>query len=147
MIEQPYTSTSNIARRISVGKSAAKAQWKADKCCKHFSYRLMSKTGTKKPVLMTCVKSLATRFCRLKCSHADTGVNLKWFGHCQNDKCWVYGCGWRMADMTWETPLLRLQPVERQGTDTMAGGGKCDWLETGQMQTRADLWSVLRGRV
>jgi len=37
------------------------------------------------------------------------------------------------------TPLPPLQPVERPATDTMEGGGKSDGLESGQMQTRADL--------
>jgi transposase-like protein len=61
-IERPYTSASTGARRISDGTSAAKAKWKADKCNKHFSYRLKGKTGTKRPVPMTNAKSLAARF-------------------------------------------------------------------------------------
>ena len=36
-------------------------------------------------------------------------------------------------------PLPPLQPVERPATDTMEGGGKSNGLESGQMQTRADL--------
>jgi hypothetical protein len=60
-------SASNRARRISEGRPAAKAKWEADKCSKHFSYRLKGKTGTKRPVPMTSVKSLATRFYQLKC--------------------------------------------------------------------------------
>src|SRR5258707_1107393 len=47
VIERPYTSASNRARRISEGRSAAKAEWEADKCSKHFSYRLKGKAGTK----------------------------------------------------------------------------------------------------
>jgi len=62
VIEWPYTSASNRARRISEGRSAAKAKWEADKCRKHFSYRLKGKTGTKRPIAMTSVKSLPTRF-------------------------------------------------------------------------------------
>ena len=50
-------------------------------CSKHFSYRHMGKTGTKRPVPMTSVKSLATRFYRLRCGHATTGVYLIQFGH------------------------------------------------------------------
>ena len=73
---------------ISEGRSAAKTKWEADKCSKHFSYRLKGKTGTKRPVPMTSVKSLATRFYRLKCGHAPTGVYLKRFGHRENDKWW-----------------------------------------------------------
>jgi len=37
---------------------------------------------------MTSVKSLATRFYRLKSGHAPTGVYLKRFGHREDDKCW-----------------------------------------------------------
>ena len=47
--ERPYTSASNRARRISEGRSAAKAKWEADKYSKHFSYRLKGKAGTKRP--------------------------------------------------------------------------------------------------
>jgi ribonuclease HI len=65
VIERPYTSASNSARRISEGRSAAKVQWEADKCNKHFCYRLKGKAGTKRPILMTRVKSLAARFYRL----------------------------------------------------------------------------------
>jgi len=97
VIERPYTSASNRARRISEGRSAAKAKWEADKCSKHFSYRLKGKTGTKRPVPMTSVKSLATRFYRLKCGHAPTGVYLKRFGHREDDKCWWCGGGGRTA--------------------------------------------------
>jgi len=54
--EQPYTSASNRARRISEGRLAAKAKWEAKKCSKHISYRLKGTTGTKRPVLMTSMK-------------------------------------------------------------------------------------------
>jgi hypothetical protein len=36
----------NRARQISEGRSAAKAKWEANKCSKHFSYRLKGKMGT-----------------------------------------------------------------------------------------------------
>jgi len=62
VIERPYTSASNMARRISKGRSVAKARWEADKCSKHFCYRLKGKAGTKRPIPMTSVKSLAARF-------------------------------------------------------------------------------------
>jgi hypothetical protein len=65
VIEQPHTSAFNRARRIAWESSAAKAEWDADKCSKLFSYRLKGKMGTKRPVPMTIVKSLATRFYRL----------------------------------------------------------------------------------
>jgi transposase-like protein len=72
VIERPYTSASNRARRISEGRSAAKAKWEADRCSKHFSYRLKGKAGTKRPIPMTSVKLLAARFYRLKSGHAPT---------------------------------------------------------------------------
>jgi len=91
VIERPYTSASNWARRISEGRSAAKAKWEADRCSKHFSYRLKGKAGTKRPIPMTSVKSLAARFYRLKSGHAPTGVYLTQFGHRDDDKCWWCG--------------------------------------------------------
>jgi hypothetical protein len=81
VIEQPYTSASNRARRISEGRSAAKAKWEVDKWSKHFRYKLKGKAGTKRPIPMTSVKTLAARFYRLKSGHAPTGVYRKRFGH------------------------------------------------------------------
>jgi hypothetical protein len=77
VIERPYTSASNRARRISEGRLSAKAKREADRCSKHFSYRLMGKAGTKRPIPMTSVKSLAARFYGLKSGHVPTGVYLK----------------------------------------------------------------------
>jgi hypothetical protein len=62
VIERPYTLASNRARQISEERSAAKAEWEADKCSKHFSYRLKGKAGTKRPIPMTSKKRLANRF-------------------------------------------------------------------------------------
>jgi len=89
--ERPYTSASNRAGQISEGRSAAKAKWEADKCSKHFSYRLKGKVGTKRPIPMTSVKSLAARFYRLRSGHAPTGDYLTRFGHRDDDKCWRCG--------------------------------------------------------
>ena len=97
VIERPYTSASNRARPISGGRSAAKAEWEADKCSKHFSYRLKGKAGTKRPIPMTSVKSLAARFYQVKSGHAPTGVYLKRFGHRDDDKCWW--CGGTVSQM------------------------------------------------
>jgi len=102
VIERPYTSASNRARRISEGRSAAKTKWEAYKCSKHFGYRLKGKAGTKRPIPMTSVKSLAARFYRLKSGHAPTGVYLKRFGHREDDKCWWCGGGGRTAAQTRE---------------------------------------------
>jgi len=90
-IERTYTSASNRARRISEGRSAAKAQWEADKCSKHFGYRLKGKAVSKRPIPMASAKSLATIFYQLKCGHAPTRAYLKRFGHRQDDKCWWCG--------------------------------------------------------
>jgi len=56
--------------------------------------------GTRRLVLMTGVKSLATRVYRLKCGHAPTEVYLKWFSHWEDDKCWWCGRGGRIATQT-----------------------------------------------
>jgi hypothetical protein len=77
-----------MARRISEGRSAAKARWEADKCGKHFSYRLKGKAGSTRPIPMTSLKSLAARFYQLKSGHAPTGDYLKRFAHREDDKCW-----------------------------------------------------------
>jgi len=75
-IERPYTMASNMARWISEGRSAAKAKWEANKCSKHFGYRLKGKAGAKRPIPMTRAKSLAARFYRPQSWHAPTGVYL-----------------------------------------------------------------------
>jgi hypothetical protein len=62
VIERPSTSASNRARRTSQQRLAAKAEWEADKCTKHFSYRQKCKAGTKRPIPMTSAISLAARF-------------------------------------------------------------------------------------
>jgi len=87
VIERPYCSSPNGARRISEGRSAAKAKWEADKCNENFSYRLKGKTGTKSPIPMRSVKLLAARFYRLKSGHVPTEVYLEQFGHRDDDNC------------------------------------------------------------
>jgi len=94
-LERLYTSASNRARRIAKGRSAANAKWEADMCSKHCSYRLKGRTGTKRPVPMTSVKSLRTRFYRLQCGQAPTGVYIKRCSHWEDDIClW---CAWTAA--------------------------------------------------
>jgi len=56
VIEQPYTSSSNRATRISEGRSATKARWEAHKCSQHFSHSLKGKAGTNRPGPMTSIK-------------------------------------------------------------------------------------------
>jgi hypothetical protein len=60
----------NRTRRISDAKTAAKAQWEADKCSKHHGYRLKDIAGSKRPIPMNSAKPLAARFYRLKSGHA-----------------------------------------------------------------------------
>jgi len=82
-----YILAPNTARRISKGRSPAKAKWESDKCGQHLGYRLQGKAGAKRPIPKASVKSLATRFDRLQSGHAPTGVYLKLFGHRTEDKC------------------------------------------------------------
>jgi len=79
--EQVYTSATNRTRQISEAKMAAKAQWEADRCSKHYGYRLKGKAGSKRPIPMNSGKSLAARFYQLKSGHAPVGTYLKRFGH------------------------------------------------------------------
>jgi len=83
-------------------KTVKDAEWEADKCSKHFGYRLKGKAGAKRSIPMTSAKSLAARFYRLKSGHAPTGVYLKRSGHREDDKCWWSGGGGRTAAQTWE---------------------------------------------
>jgi ribonuclease HI len=100
--ERVYTSAANRTRRISEAKTAAKAEWEADKCSKHHGYRLKGKTGNKRPILMNSVKPLAARFYRLKSGNAPVGTYLKRFGHRDDDKCWWCGGGGRTVAQTQE---------------------------------------------
>ena len=86
--EPMSTSAGNRAGRISEWSTAAKAEWDAASCSKHYGYRVKGKAGSKRPVPMISVKSLATRFYRLESWHAPTGTYLKRFRHYGDDKCW-----------------------------------------------------------
>jgi len=57
-----YTSAANRTRRIPEAKTAAKAEWEADKCSKHHGYRLKGKAGSKRPIPKNSVKSVAVMF-------------------------------------------------------------------------------------
>jgi hypothetical protein len=138
--ERLYTSVANTARRISEKRSAAKAKWEADKCGQHFSYRLKGKAGTKRPIPMTSVKSLATRFYRLKSRHAPTGGYLKWFGHRDDDKCWW--CGGTEAQMRkhlfrhcsrWKDQQKTLGKTVGQKTGSKAG--RCRHVQISELCT------------
>jgi hypothetical protein len=91
VIERLYTLASNRAKLISEKRSAAKAEWEANKCSTHFSYRLKAKAVTKRRIPMTRIKPLAARFYQLKSGHAPMGVYLQRFGHRDDNKCWWCG--------------------------------------------------------
>ena len=96
--EGVFTSAVNRTRRISEGKTAAKAQWEADRCSKHYRYRLKGNAGSKRPISMNSAESLAARFHRLKSGHGPVGTYLKRFGHRDDDKCgWCGGAGMTVA--------------------------------------------------
>jgi len=89
--EQVYTSAANRTRQISKAETAAKVQWEADRCGRHYGYRLKGKAASKRAIPMNSAKSLAARFYRLKSGHAAVRTYLTPFGHWDDDKCW--GCG------------------------------------------------------
>jgi len=75
------------------------AKWEADWCSKHFRYKINSLAGTKRPIRMTRVKSLAARFHQAKSRQPPAGAHLKRFGHRDEDMCsW---CGATVSQM-WE---------------------------------------------
>lgn len=55
--------------------------WVADKCSKHYEYRLKSRVGSNRSITMTSVKSFAMMFYRLKSRHAPIGTYIIRFGH------------------------------------------------------------------
>ena len=87
---------------MSEARTATKTKWEADKCSKYHDYRLNGKAGSKRPIPMNSVKSLAARFYRLKSGHAQVGTYLKSFGLRDDDKCVWCGGGGRKVAQTWE---------------------------------------------
>jgi len=142
--ERPYTTAANTARRISERRSAAKVKWEADKCGQHFGYRLKGKAGTKRPIPMRSVKSLAARFYRLKSGHAPTAVYLKRFGHREDDKCWWSGGGGRMVAESrehhfrhcsrWRDEQKRLWKAVGKATGWKAG--RCRHVQVSELFSR-----------
>jgi len=80
-------------------RTAPKAEWEVDSFSKLHGYRLKGKAGSKRPIPMTSVKSLATGSYRPKSGHAPTGPYQKQFGPPEDDKCWR--CRGRTLQ-TWE---------------------------------------------
>ena len=65
---------------------AVKAQWEADKCSKHCSYRLKGKAGNNRPMQLTSVRTVAARFCALRYRHMPVGMYIEQFRHRDYDK-------------------------------------------------------------
>ena len=80
----------------------AKAEWEADKCSKHHSYRLKGNARSKRPIPMNSVKPMAARFYQLKSGHSPVGTYLKLFGHPDDDNSWWCGARGRMVAQTQE---------------------------------------------
>jgi len=91
--ERVDTWAANRTRRISKAKTAAKAEWEANKCSNHHGYRLKGKAGSKRPIPTISVKPLAASFYPLKSRQAPVGTYLKRFGHRDDDKSWWCGGG------------------------------------------------------
>ena len=126
--ERIYTSAATRATRISEGRTAAKAKWEAHKCSKHYGYRLKGKAGSWRPIPMTRVKSLATRFYRLKSGHAPVGTYVKRFGHREDDKCgW---CGSRTLQMR-EHLFRYCSQWNDQQTELWKAVGNGKWADAG----------------
>jgi len=87
-IQWLYTFTSNTARWISKGRSAAKAQRETNKCSEHFSYRLKGNAWKNRPIPMASTESLVRRLYQLKWRHAPTCAYLEQFKHWENSKWW-----------------------------------------------------------
>jgi len=133
--ERIYTSAVNRVRWISEGRTVAKAQWEADTISNHSSYTLKGKAGSKRPIAMTSVKSLATMFYRLNSRHAPTGMYLKQFKHREDDKLLMMQ---RRDTTDAGASLPQMQPVERPAESTLDGGGEGCRMKSGQMPTCGD---------
>jgi len=100
--ERVYTLAADRTRPISEAKTAAKAQWQAEKCSKHYDSRQKGNAGRKRPIPKDSAKSLAARFYRLKSGHAPGGTYLKWFGLGDDDRCRWWGGRGRTVTQTRE---------------------------------------------
>jgi len=117
------------------------AKCEAVKCSNHFRYRPKGKKGTKRPVPITRVKVLATRFYRLKCGHAPTGVYLKQFSHWVDDICWC--CDW-VAALPREEPFphcsrwrVSLKVLWRAVTKVMSWtAGRCGQVQVTELLSK-----------
>jgi len=87
-IEWLFTSASNLARQSPKEWSVLKARWEANKCSKHFSYRLKGQVQTERLIPMTSVMLLVGRIYQLKSGHVPTRVYLTLFSHRDDNKCW-----------------------------------------------------------
>lgn len=87
----------NGTRQIWETKTAAKAEWEADKCRKHQGNMLTGNAGSKRPIPMNIVKPLAAGFYQLQSGYKPVGRYLKQFGHRADDKFWWCGGEPRMV--------------------------------------------------
>jgi len=83
-----YTSCPQIGQGASAREGQRRKRSARPTGAPNTKYRLKGKAGIKRSVPMTCVKSLPTRFYRLKSGHAPVGTYLKRFGHREDDKYW-----------------------------------------------------------
>jgi len=81
-----YPLASNRARHICEKMIAAKWKWEGDKCSKHISSIFNRTMGTKRPVPMTSVKLVASRFYWFMSGHAPTGVYQTRIDHWVDDE-------------------------------------------------------------
>jgi len=80
-----------MAILITERKSAAKAEWEAEECSKHFGYIIKGKAGAQRSIPMRSAKSLAARFYKPQALHAPTGVYPKRVANREDDNCWLSG--------------------------------------------------------
>ena len=124
----------NRTRPISEVNMAANAQWEANRCGKHYGYRLKGNAGSKRPIPTNSAKSPAARFYQMESGHAPVGMYLNQFGHRDDDKFWWCGSGGRMVAQTWGHLFLHRSRWKDQ-QETL-------WKEVGEAMG----WRVVRCR-
>jgi hypothetical protein len=130
-----------MTRQISEAKTVAKADWEANKCSKHHSYRLKGKAGSKRPIPINSVKPLAARLDHLKSGHTPVGTYLKQFGHQDSYQCWWCGGGGRMGAQVWEHLFCHCSQWKDQqrvlwkevGKETGWRAGRCRHVQVSEL--------------
>jgi hypothetical protein len=111
---------------------AATAKWEADRCSKHYGYRLKGKAGSKRPGPMTSVKSLVLQTEERACP--DWSVPKAVWTPRGRQLMVVQ----RRSITDAGASLPPLQPMERPADDAAEDVGKGHRLESEQMPTCAD---------